>query len=356
MYIRYELDQTASVNTTAHTNMMADLLDAIDGTITDPANFTSDYCNKELSEIHGSVTHGTATTDLYETVYESTGEWRIKKYHNGRDNTNNYEPAGVIGLYWVYGQRPSCDFKTKDDLNWVMSSDTQRGTYWTPDSGPGQAEPHVIDAVNYNRILIFASAYYFILQLYHGDRLMSMGLLDFEDSDADSYSYTLDNNASPQIYFGFDIQDARSGQTSQQALYWGRSHYMSGEGQIYTGSTSYNVDAFLGYATSFTTNYPSMYPQPRLKMPAGKVSGGSGHFLAPTYLLPTTGNGAYSMVNFGKFPYFYRTTDDIAQGGDIISYNSVEYMAVPLHKTDGQTEATGTLMATYLVPKLIGGV
>ena len=79
--------------------------------------------------------------------------------------------------------------------------------------------------------------------------------------------------------------------------------------------------------------------------------------LAPTFVVPSTGTHANGAVNYGKIPYFYRTTDDIAQAGDEITFGGVDYAVVPLHKTGGYNigDADSVNQACYLVPKLIGG-
>jgi hypothetical protein len=354
MFIRYEFDKTQVSNSTAGDAVMSDLFQAINGTITDPANFTSGYCNKELSEIHGSVSWGTTATDLYQPVYNSGNDFRFRKYHHNRDDAASYNPASIVGLYWdAHSDRPHFDMKTSSD-NYVLSSANNRGTYWTADSGSSQPPGGIHNG--YDRVLIFASAYWFVIQIYQGDRLMTGGVFDFEDSAADTYAYGLNTDTSPQMFFANDVQDMRSGQDSHQSIYWGRSHYMTVSGNIETNDTQRNEAGFTGGTITYTNYVPSLFPAPMIPQSPGKITSGDGHFLTPVFVIPTRGGSDLSMSSFGKIPYLYRTTDDLAQGGDLITYNTIDYMSLPMHKTGGDNIGSQPLVANYLVPKLIGGV
>lgn len=354
MFVRYEFDKTASNNSSSHAAFLSDLQDIINGTITDPANLTSPYCNKELSEIVGSCNYGSGATNLYNISYSSSYEFRVEKYHNNRDDATSYNPKSELRFYWNYGSRPSARNYASD--GGVIFSSSNVGSYWTSDSGPGQAEPYIIDGTDYDRCLMFISDYWFIIQLYNGARVMTAGIMDFEDSAADTYTHSIDSVYTPQVNFEFDIQSMTSGTTSQQALYWGKNHYMMPSGSIRTGTSTSNPDQFLGNVSSISNYTASMSPTPRVPVNSAKISGGAGHFMIPVFFIGSVGNDANSIVGTGKIPYFYRTTDDLAQGGDAVTLNAVDYAALPLHKTSGAAETSCTLQATYLVPKTIGGV
>lgn len=353
MFVRYEFDKTATNNTTNHQNFLSDLQNIINGTITDPANITSDYCNKELSEIVGSCNYGTAVTNLYNISYTSAYEFRVEKHHNNRDNTALYNPKSELRFYWNYGSRPSARNYASD--GGAIFSTSNVNNYWTADTGTGQAEQYITDNPSYDRCLMYISDYWFVIQLYNGARVMTAGIMDFEDSSADQYTHSIDNVYTPQVNFEFDIQSMTSGLTSQQALYWGKNHYMMPTGSIQTGTSTYSVEQFLGNVTTISNYTATMSPTPRVPVNSAKISGGAGHFMIPVFFIGSAGNSTSSIVGTGKIPYFYRTTDDLAQGGDSVTLNAVEYAVMPLHKTSGDGETTCTLQATYLVPKTIGG-
>lgn len=353
MFIRYEIDKTQTSSTTHVSNMMSDLRNIIFGNITSPSSITSSICNTALTEISGSV-----NTDLYSLDYSSTYEWRIKKFHYNKDTGNSYTPASMI--HW---SQATSNIGWARILNYNNTNPWPRSasnTYWAISNINSTLsksyQPH-----QWDRVLIFISDYWFICQIWAGTFMKQFACFDYEDSVSDQYAYSVNPLISPQIGWVSQITDMTSGvaQTTSTLDYsMGRYTYMSRSGNVFSSTSENTDDYWYGALPSSMSHYNhSLSPSPRLSQTSVKISGGAGHMLAPTFIIPSTGTHANGAVNYGKIPYFYRTTDDIAQAGDEITFGGVDYSVIPLHKTGGYNinDADSVNQACYLVPKLIGG-
>ena len=78
-----------------------------------------------------------------------------------------------------------------------------------------------------------------------------------------------------------------------------------------------NEAGFTGGTITYTNYVPSLFPAPMIPQSPGKITSGDGHFLTPVFVIPTRGGSDLSMSSFGKIPYLYRTTDDLAEGSNL---------------------------------------
>lgn len=353
MFVRYEIDKTTASSSANTSAMMSDLRQILAGNITSPGQITSDICNTNLTEITGSW-----NTDLYSVDYSSTYEWRIKKFHHSKNTATSYTPASLA--HW-FQNTSTIGYANIQNYNGTNPFPRSANTSYWANTNINSTTSKTYQVHQWDRVLMFVSDYWFIVQIWAGTFMKQFAIFDYEDSVSDQYAFSVNPLVSPQIAWVSQVTDMTSGvaQTTSTVDYsMGRFSYFERNGNIRTGATQVSDDYWYGNLPSSMSHYQvSVLPIPRISQTSVKISGGAGHMLSPVFVLPSTGTHQYSSVNYGKIPYLYRTTDDIAQAGDEITFGGVDYAVVPMHKCGGYAigDAASVNQACYLVPKTIGG-
>ena len=360
MYIRYEFDSTASNNSTHHTYILDDIVKALNGTYTSVSQFRSNYCNKALSSIEGSVQWGSGATDLFDLVYQDSYEVQIRKYHGAKKT--NFTPSSILNWRWQYGRRPNARMLTSNNTNtWPTTSYRTSSEYWAGDTSPGTSGKSSY-ANTASRIHVFAHDYMLFIAFQDGQAMLTAGILDYEQSASDEYNFTANNLTSPQQWLLTDVRQMVSGTTVQSnvSYRYGRSYYYNSSGELETGSTQNVTDYFYGNNPDNTHSHyqPTFFPLPNVPISGAAINGGTGHFMVPVVHTPTLGSHNNSQGNFGKYPTLYRTSDDLAGAGDVITDNGIDYVVIPIHLTGDYTYTSSNTNKTacYLIPKTVGGV
>lgn len=373
MFIRYEVMQGLTNNTTSARAIMQDIYDALTGTITDPTNFDPVYCNRSLSTINGSIDDVLAddnTTNVYHSfsIDANRGITFQKRHFNYGVTTNGVLQDGDSTIKWLWDYTtPQPMFRAKSTgSGYFPYNNDSSDHYWVSNNSSFTAEyrPSSI-----NRINIFATKYWFFVQIQESttNKLALGGLIDYEMDSGNAWGlHSYGVTATPQLTLHSvmtNSQDDGQGNgndafTLGTTYYTTRDHSSYPNG-VYTGSTQYSFNGQYnnGYNTGYTRAYV-MYPNPMDRIYQRKVNATNSliHPLYPVHIYGIGYTSTAPLLN-AKVPYLYRTTDQIAPNVDTVTVNSASYRVLRMHKTGNynfqSTSANAT--ACYLLPETIGG-
>lgn len=373
MFIRYEVMQGLSNNTTSARAIMQDIYDALTGTITDPTNFDPVYCNRSLSTINGSI-HDVKADDNITNVYHgfsidaNRGITFQKRHFNYGVTTNGVLQDSDYTIKWLWDYTtPQPMFRAKSTgTGYFPYNNDSSDHYWIDSSSTYSAEyrPSAI-----NRINIFATKYWFFVQIQESttNKLALGGVIDYEMDAGNAYAVHAGGTYyGPQLSLHSIMTNSQDDATgiANDAFILGTS-YMAVRDSVsypnggYTGSPQYshNGQYTTGYNTGITRSH-AMYPLPMDQIYQRKVNSTNAliHPLYPVHILGYGDHPTAPLMN-AKVPYLYRTTDQIAPNVDTVTVNSSSYRVLRMHKTAywnvQHTNANKT--ACYLLPETIGG-
>jgi hypothetical protein len=362
MFIRYEINQGLTNNTTTCQAIMSDIYGAITGTITSTSGFDPLYANQALSEITGDMTAlqpDNRAVNTYHSHSYSNGKIEMQKRHY--ENTTTYDYNGRILLEWNYTSgRPK--FRAGSTNAYWPYNNYTASHYWVNSSGTYiiNQNPSVM-----RRISVFASKYWFIVQFEQTDGKIAMaGLLDHTVNELDKYNVKTNPSAyNAQVVF-HSIMTNPSDNTvgdSNDTFSIGKAGYGRTMLGPTTGSSQHSVNGtgHLGYLDA-NDYYIALYPFGSNKCAKQYDESDSNIAKSPLHPLHVIGLSAAETGPYllAKVPQFYRTEDQIAANSEDVTIDSVTYKCVRMHKSGSsnvQDTTNADSVACYLIPKTIGG-
>ena len=383
MFVRYEINSLAANTKTTTAAILKDLQGIVNGSITNTAQLNTSVCIISSSEITGAantITYPNANVTLFTDNTSSTAAANadyltIVKGHYFSNTTYLSQAKQTILIAWdlqQYGPRIRIGNGSANNYHPVNVQNLQGGWWDTSNN-------YIISPSNQpqqiNRIFMYISDYYFIMQFVRGNMVGTAGILDYQPSDSDNYAMSLSANIYPGVrVFAYNMNNLGNAQTANTNDQFGlmQSDFMNSSGYLRlnrTGNTNPNANTtantLYNMGVGVSTNgqpFATFYPHPMYEVNPHPYAGATTiNPVIPLQFMPhynmagqsntTTNEFAY----WSQFPYIYRTNDNLGSLGDTVVYGSNTYALLLMHKTGGNSsfDYSATRNAAYLVPKLI---
>ena len=350
-FIKYQVASGISKSSANINLVWEDIKDILEGTITAASGFNSSVCNTA-----GSVFRGTVPTSYYSSVTKNTNT------SSSSDNTltfsKKHSDMTAYRKFFIYDTISGtydlrCRMADASSSNLVPTSSTSGYTLST--------------SSNYNYdfpwnqspvIHMWISDSIFLIQFIYGaglDEEYSVGMFDLPASDFDTYAYSSDTDTCPTICIanyctGGSFNTTTAAATNANQYLITNSTYL-GPNDVVQNATAANGSYSDLANWHDTANYLAIYPPAVGNIQALPLATGSAHQRIPVYTVPMQGGSGNFAVN-ARLKDFYRTTDDFASSGTLVSYDGVEYAVYMSHKTGGATlnDTAATENSCYLIP------
>lgn len=365
MYVKY----VSAKNTNEYTRgtFFADLAKLLNGTITDPSQFSGTSCNRDASYITGTP----PTTGIYSASPTSHTDntsdnyyINIEKYHYAKGN-----PATFLGRSKVRGDWDDsyyCRFRhqDKDSGNANYTSSGYWGQYNNTSYTYTRMWRHFneIEAIH---MIINDTTFYMCWEgtgTTEAVKDHSFFLLqDIEYiQDIDNYHYTSNNKSAPMISAWGMCRDAMystgpngTTQTNTDNHRFGmyRPQYPDRGGTYRNQYTSDSSQYSFGYKSTLQSNYCTWQPTPNENQE--KLTGANGdthHLMVP---LQYDGNmkSETGDPRRGTLMNIYRTTDDTFMDGDVLIDGTTRYRVLRMHKCGDESFLSSPNVAFYAFPE-----
>jgi hypothetical protein len=383
MFVRYEINGVAANTKTTTAAILKDIQGIVNGSITSTASLNATVCIISSSEITGAAnttTYPVANITLYTDNTSSTAAanadyLQIYKSHYYSNSTYLSQAKQTIQIAWdlqTYGPRVRIGNGSANNYHPVNLANLQGGWWDTSNTyifAPSN-QPQSL-----NRIFLYISDYYFIAQFVKGNTVGTAGILDWEPSDSDNYAMSLSANTYPGVrLFAYNFTDLGNAQSANTLDAFGimQSDFMNSAGYLRlnrTGNTNphANTNANTQYnmgvgIPSNGVSFATFYPHPMYEVNPHYYAGATTiNPVIPLQLMPhfNYAGWANSTSNelgvWTRFPYIYRTNDNMGALGDSVTYAGNTYAIMLLNKTggNGQFDTSANRNAAYLLPKLI---
>jgi hypothetical protein len=364
MFVKYQVKGgLTDTDHTKHNLIMQDFRDIMNGTHTAASDFNTNVCDVSSSEMVGA-----ANSSIYSSIayVQSSGssvesQIRINKRHHYYLTDSNYDMARNVRV---------CISPNSGDVAGVIVG-TKTSTDFRPNNNTSFSTgmtPEVNCLISNSPVFYFyVSDYWFMWQHYDQQRDMASwgGVLDYDVTDHDKYVYdSIDSDYSAQYCWAGstnnDFNTQQSSTTVSDAEYLGKVAYLANDGNIQSHSewSTGNQQYAWGYSVSDNYLMGMMFPPNQKRQLASLLGNGDkSHQLVPLYALPHNNDSDDSDSVIARFPYVWRTTDDIGSPGQTITFNGVDYVVMMGNKTGGSSSNDVDRMANacYLFQKTIGG-
>jgi hypothetical protein len=362
MFVKYKISGGITTNFTNVNKVLNDFRDIMNGTHTATTDFDSTVADISSCEFVGS-----ANTTIYNNVVRTNstgsvhGQIAFNKKHHVYSTDTNYDMSRKItfSISPVAGDEPGVLTETLSGTNRRPVLDNTFNTHMTP---------AISTDLNDAPAFYFYISDYFFQWMYHNPIQTNCawgGVLDFEISDHDKYVYdNVDSNYSPQTTWAGTVSDRYNTQqatnTVYDAMYIGRQNYLNVSGSIDSSPvwTTTAQEYYWGYNDITTQTYSTLFPQVQRRVHATPLAtGDQSHQLIPLYCIPHSNHNTDSDPVYQRFPYIWRTTDDIGSPGQTISFGGTDYVVLMGNKCSGQggNDILRNGNACYLLQKTIGG-
>jgi hypothetical protein len=367
MFVKYQMKGGIANDAWATMNLLlADFQKILDGTVTATSGFNSNVADIAACEFSGSINsniyHTVAKHDSTTTTDEGYVQFKKRHHHYLTDNNYDWERTNYIILSPGADDVPSFNSFNKAGTNGRPATNIT-GSTWI---GSENIDFSMADAPCF---YFFISDYNFMWCMYNESRDEGTigGVLDYEMTDADKHVFdNVTTNYCPMYIWAFDqaetYQLIGTLPSVDYSNFWvGRTDYLSNVGAVDSHETwSAATENALYTRGQYDGNkYPSLYPAPYKRvMSAPLPAGDTAHQLHPVFVSPHSNSDTGSDPIMAKFPYIWRTTDDIGYTGQTITFNGVDYVVLVAHKTGGLSDADTTdnwANSCYLFRKTIGG-
>lgn len=363
MFVKYRIKGGISATDhLSHNKILADWVSIMDGTHTTTSDFDTDVADVSSCEFVGS-----ANTTIYNSTsaHNSTSSsdeayLAVRKRHHHYLTDSNYDMARNIrvGISPLSTDNAGVLVGTKSDTNFRPVSATTFQANMTPEVNTLLSEQPTF--------YFYVSDYFFMWQMYNDqqDDAAWGGVLDYEVSNHDKYVYDdVDSNYSAQYTWcgsmaaEFNTQQSSSNQYDCE--WFGRQNYYANDGTIQSHNTwsTTTQNNLWGLEDNENHAHSFLFPQNQKRIYAAQLGTGDvSHQLIPLIAIPQGGADTSDPV-VPKFPYVWRTTDDIGNPGQTITFDGIDYVVMMGNKTAGNslTDDDRYANACYLFQKTIGG-
>lgn len=355
MYIK--LVHNASNSATAWREWTYAIRDIISGTITATSGLSSTYFDQTNSIINGTRPYcDDGTTLTYENINTTS---------NTSNTSDNY-----INFYWKHPERTSTyDYKKKISL-YVTATGTYGMRFRTGSANGSYQLPYGSTSyyaattssndkfdVNFQQMTthIWMNKNHFTIQVQSATEVLTHGVWAGDAGDWSEYYY--DNTASqysPATVINSFYRTSVLGTTTYDSTTYDYLHI----GQQYglnTNNTTFSYPTFShsyqqGYSQNTNQNYSTLAPLPYKNVRPLKTATGHNHQMIPVFLEPHFNSTTTSFDAYQRLKGLWRTSDDIDANAAEITFNSVKYNVIMLHKSGGTSgNAANTENACYLI-------
>jgi len=350
-FIKYQVASGISKLSSNINLVWEDIKDILEGTITTASGFNSSVCNTA-----GSVFRGTVPTSYYSSVTKNTNTSSssdntltfLKKHSDMTAYRKFYIYDTVSGTYDL-----RCRMANASSSNFAPTSSINHYSLSTSSSFLYDLQWHQSPIIH-----MWISDSIFLIQFIQGaglDEEYSVGMFDLPASDYDTYAYSSDSDTCPTICIAnyctggtFNTASASSANNNQFLVT--NSTYLGPNDVVQSTTTAGSSQSDLS-TWSDTSNVIAIYPPAVGNIRALPLATGSAHQRIPCYTAPMQGGSGNFAVN-ARLKDFYRTSDDFASSGTLVSYDGVEYAVYMSHKTGGATytDTAATENSCYLIP------
>ena len=361
-------------NSTSNTGQIqADIINSIhnllSGTWTTTSQLPAGTFNIGQCEIIGSAPLcNDGVTPTYDpgprsenTTTTSDAYIRMKWRHPDYNSTYQYWSEvwlyySMAGTYGIRGRVTNRNMSTNNMLPYPST------VYYTNN---GSSANNIYQyQYNSETILIWANKYNLVFHMYNNGYSQIFGTASMEDSPAHQYSYDLTNGTTgPFFSFGsaftgngaFSRLGAAATENTTYDFFWTACPYFTNDQGIAINAV---IDPVWNSGTnvSYATYYQSFNPSPYKNIFSSPSATGRIHQLIPVRVDPHYNHPTNSFPHNGTVQGLYRTTDDIGNIGQQISFNGTNYRVLMMHKTGGARATADNIQnACYLIPELVDG-
>ena len=343
LLLNYYVKPGVSDNDTTCAGILNDIQGVINGTITNPADFT--YANND-----GSTTITGTMPSQYNTTSRSGQTLYFKKDHSGADAT--YAMKRTIGIYM------------KDTTTYLRMGNKSGGN-WVPynslptNSGHGVVSNSTTEKFNVRwaespQITMIFTPETFVFTVIDGDIACVYVVWDYQETEMDKHNYlNVYGEHCPTMcttsWFENGFQTNRIQHLDNILCHHTTSWVKRNTQTSYSVNTQYSELYGSGYSRADDNANLTISPAPYTHRYIGVV--GATNY-AVLRRVGIEDNGWEDYPEFNDSKNFYRTSDDIGYTGDTVTIGSDTYALFTLHKTgfgsDFDNTAT-TRNAQYLV-------
>lgn len=368
MFIKYQIKGGISATDfTVMNSILADFQNIFNGSHTSTSDFNTSCVDVSSCEFSGSINSNIYHTAARDNSANSDDEGHVtfKKRHHYYLTDNSYTWERTARITLSLNSSDVCQFNSANKIgtNQLPQTSTNGSTWF------GSEDINRLNLNNAPCFYFFISDYNFFWVLHDPsqDDGSIGGLMDYEITNADKYVFdNISTNYCPMYIWAIQENNIYQqigvvNNTDYSQMWFGRTDYLNNVGSIssHPGWSGTSESILRSYSSNDSSNYPSLYPKPYLRMMSAPLpNGDSAHQLHPLFATGHTNSDLTSDPIMAKFPYIWRTTDDIGYTGQTITFDGVDYVVMIGHKSGGTSDADATdnwANASYLFRKTIGG-
>lgn len=356
MYIK--LVHNASNSATAWREWTYTIRDIINGTITATSGLSSSYFDQTNSIINGSRPYCDDGTTLTYDMLGSPGT-----------NTSN-SSDNIISFYWKHPENTSTyDYKKRIQLI-VTATGTYGMRFRTYSANGSYGLPYNSNSyyaattssndkfdVNFQQMTthIWMNKNHFTIQVQSGTEVLTHGVWAGDAGDWSKYYY--DNTSSQycpatvinSFYRKSVLDNITPDSTTYEHLHIGQQYALNTNNTTFS-TPSYSQSYQQGYSQSTSQNYSTLNPLPYKNVRPLKTATGHNHQMIPVFLDPHFNSPTTGFDAFQRLKGLWRTSDNIDANAAEITFNSVKYNVIMLHKSGASLgNSNNTETGCYLI-------
>ena len=362
MFIKLVANPSASNSATAWKEWTETIGNILDGTWTSTSSLSTTYFNQGACQIIGSKPTTNDGTDSFTNIVTAANTSNgsdnyIQFKFNHAERSASYSYSSNHKLYvttGTYGLRFRAGHGTGGNLQPYNST-----SYYSVDT---TANRKYFPNWPQETTLIWANKHSFVIQIYNGSYMTTLGTFGYDASAANEYQYDTIGSGKhgPFVSMGShmrtSIWNTPNVDSTTYEMFWvGASTYLN-PSQSEQAST--NISGSYHRGVNFTDNqfYMSLNPVPVRNVYPLRTSTGHIHQLIPVYADPHFNHDTASYPFNGRMKTLYRTTDDIAAPGSLITHDGTQYAVWNVYKTGSSWGSANNIQnMCYLIPTTVGG-
>ena len=363
MFIKLVANPSASNSATAWKEWTETIGNILDGTWTSTSSLSTTYFNQGACQIIGSKPTTNDGTDSFTSINTGT---------NTSNSSDNY-----IQFKFNHAERSASYSYSSDHKLWVTATGTYGLRFRAGNGTGGNLQPY--NSTSYYSVttdanrkyhpnwpqettLIWANKHSFVIQIYNGNYMTTLGTFGYDASAANEYQYdTIGSNAhGPFVSMGShmrtSIWNTPNGDSTTYEEFWvGASTYLN-PAQSVQAFTNRSGSWHRGVNFNDNQFYMALNPLPVRNVYPLRTSTGHIHQLIPVYADPHFNHDTASYPFNGRMKTLYRTTDDIAAPGSLITHDGTQYAVWNVYKTGSSWGSANNIQnMCYLIPTTVGG-
>lgn len=364
MFIKLVANSSASNDYSAWNDVTLTIKNLLDGTYTSTSDLSTTYWNTAACSIQGLYPQQSGSLNTFTSLSRNsstsnTSDSYLQFDFNHADRTASYPYHCRVYLYFTatgtYGFRA----RTSDGANTNLVPMNSTSYYSMTSSSNNKYTCNFPQET----ILIWANKHAFVIQMYNGTRMSTHGVFGYDASAGNQYQYDVLGSSAhaPFISMGSHMVVSRwnSGtyDNSTNDRFWIMANtYKAPDQSNESFTTIAGTDYHTGYSVGLGSAYMYMQPDIWSNCYPLRTSTGHTHQLIPQYVTGHHNSEATGYPFTGRLKTLYRTSDDIAPPGTIITYDNTDYAVFMPYKcgaSSGNTNNTQNLC--FLIPTTVDG-